>query len=180
MVKNNTGGNKSKGMARKNVGKQDHSLRVASEQEEVYAQAVKVLGGKIVSVIDLDGNPMQAHIRGRFKRAKRDNFIGANTWLLVGLWPQQGGIKQCDILEVYSDAEKTKLKNSVTNVNWSLFIANDAKTFTDKMATTNDDLGGGIKFTHEDNDELERMIAAQAEGGGVFDDSEEQVNVDDI
>ena len=82
MVKNSTGGNKSKGFARKNLVKRDTALRVAREDGEIYAQAVKVLGGSIASAIDIDGKPLRAHIRGKFRgRGKRDNFIGSGTWL---------------------------------------------------------------------------------------------------
>ena len=63
MVKNNTGGNKAKGFARKNIVKRDTALRVAQEEGEIYAQAVKVMGGSIVSIIDINGKPLRGHIR---------------------------------------------------------------------------------------------------------------------
>ena len=117
MVKNSTGGNKSKGFARKNLVKRDTALRVAREDGEIYAQAVKVLGGSIASAIDIDGKPLRAHIRGKFRgRGKRDNFIGSGTWLLVGVhdWASEktkpGDIIDCDILEVYNDTDKNRLK----------------------------------------------------------------------
>ena len=119
MVKNNFGGNKAKGFARKNLAKRDTALRTADETGEIYAQAVKVMGGSIASAIDIDGNPLRAHIRGKFRgRGKRDNFIGPGTWLLVGLHSWEGDkstakvgeIRNCDILEVYSDSDKNRLK----------------------------------------------------------------------
>ena len=149
MVKNSTGGNKSKGFARKNLVKRDTALRVAKEEGEIYAQAVKIMGGSIASVIDIEGNPLRAHIRGKFRgRGKRDNFIGPGTWLLVGLHDWQtsskpGDVKECDILEVYSDTDKNRLKNSVTTVNWDVFISNDTKT----IGTTEDEgVDDGIEF----------------------------------
>ena len=188
MVKNNTGGNKAKGFARKNLVKRDTALRVAEETGEIYAQAVKVMGGSIASAIDIDGNPLRAHIRGKFRgRGKRDNFIAPGTWLLVGLhtWEDKspskaGEIRNCDILEVYNEIDKNKLRTTVTSINWSKFIANDSKTLgDDKME---EDLAG-FEFADEATQEYEQLIAAQASAGAsitiVMDDGEE-VDVDDI
>jgi hypothetical protein len=189
MVKNNTGGNKAKGFARKNFTKRDTALRVADEDGEIYAQAVKVMGGSIASAIDIDGNPLRAHIRGKFRgRGKRDNFIAPGTWLLVGLhtWEadkstaKMGEIRNCDILEVYSETDKNRLKTSVTSVNWSRFIANDTKTLGDDK--TGED-ASGIEFADEATQEYEQLIAAQATSGTsntiIMDDGEE-IDVDDI
>lgn len=190
MVKNTHGGNKSKGMARKNLAKRDYGLRVAQEEGEIYAQAVKIMGGSIASAIDIEGNPLRAHIRGKFRgRGKRDNFIGPGTWLLVGLhdWEAEktsaDEIRNCDILEVYSDADKTRLKNSVTSVNWKKFIANDTKTIgSENNASAEDDNDGGIVFADEDAQEYEKIISEQASAGKknslIVDD--EEVDIDDI
>lgn len=187
MVKNNLGGNKSKGMARKNFTKRDTALRVAQEEGEIYAQAIKVMGGNIATATDIEGNPLRVHIRGKFRgRNKRDNFIGPNVWLLVGLheWnatekSKPGDIRDCDVLEVYSDADKMRLKNSVTSVNWNKFIANDTRTIGEH--TEVDDCG--IEFADEATQEYEKFIASQTTEGKntniVMDDNEE-INVDDI
>jgi hypothetical protein len=186
MVKNNTGGNKAKGFARKNMVKRDTVLRVAREEGEIYAQAVKVMGGSIASAIDINGNPLRAHIRGKFRgRGKRDNFIGPGTWLLVGLHDWQsdkikpGDLKDCDILEVYNDVDKNRLKNSVTSVNWSLFITNDTKTVGSEAEK--DD--SGIEFADEATQEYEQLIAAQVLAGAsntIITDAGEEIDVDDI
>lgn len=189
MVKNSFGGNKAKGFARKNLAKRDAALRTADESGEIYAQAVKVMGGSIASAIDIDGNPLRVHIRGKFRgRGKRDNFIGPGTWLLVGLhaWEadastaKAGEIRNCDVLEVYSDTDKNRLKTSVTSVNWSKFIANDTKTLGDDDVGEND---AGFDFADDATQEYEQLIATQASAGTsnivVMDDGEE-VNVDDI
>lgn len=162
MVKNTKGGNKSKGFARKEMVKRDRALRIAEEEGEIYAQAVKVLGGKIASVVDLKGTPLRAHIRGKFSgRGKRDNFISPGSWLLVGLHSWEGdtsGLRNCDILEVYSDADKIRLKNTVTNVNWAPFIATDTKQIgcSDKEPVDND-----VIFADETTIEYEELIAKQ-------------------
>jgi len=182
MVKNNTGGNKAKGFARKNLIKRDTVLRVAREEGEIYAQAVKIMGGRIASAIDIEGNPLRAHIRGKFSgRGKRDNFIGPGTWLLVGLHDWQtaniksGGVKDCDILEVYNETDKERLKNSVTSVKWDKFIANESKA-----------LGGNdeediLQFADEATQEYEQLIAAQSNtNNAIITDNGEEIDVDDI
>jgi hypothetical protein len=183
MVKNNTGGNKAKGFARKNMVKRDTVLRVAREEGEIYAQAVKIMGGRIASAIDIEGNPLRAHIRGKFSgRGKRDNFIGAGTWLLVGLHDWQtgnvksGGIRDCDILEVYNETDKERLKNSVTSVKWDKFIANEAKTLGVK---DEDDI---LEFADEATQEYEQLIAntQSTTSNAITMDNDEQINVDDI
>jgi hypothetical protein len=189
MVRNNFGGNKAKGFARKNLTKRDTALRVADEYGEIYAQAVKVMGGSIASAIDIDGNPLRAHIRGKFRgRGKRDNFIGPGTWLLVGLhtWEadkstaKAGDIRNCDVLEVYNESDKNRLKTSVTSVNWSRFIANDTKTLGDDKSGED---ASGIEFADEATQEYQELIAAQSSAGAsnsiIMDDGEE-IDVDDI
>ena len=187
MVKNNTGGNKSKGFARKNLVKRDSALRVAREEGEIYAQAVKVMGGSIASAIDINGNPLRAHIRGKFRgRGKRDNFISPGTWLLVGLhdWQSEKAkpseLRDCDILEVYSETDKNRLKNSVTSVNWNMFIANDTKTLGADADTAEE---AGFDFADEATQEYEQLISAKvsAEANNtIITDEGEAVDVDDI
>lgn len=189
MVKNSFGGNKSKGFARKNLAKRDAALRTSDEEGEMYAQAVKVMGGNIASAIDLDGNPLRVHIRGKFRgRGKRDNFIAPGTWLLVGLHDWETGkssakfgeIKNCDVLEVYSDSDKNRLKTSVTYVDWSLFIENDTKTLGHDNTGDNDT---GFDFADDATQEYEQLIATQASAGAsnmVVIDNGDEIDVDDI
>jgi len=184
MVKNSTGGNKSKGLARKNLIKRDTALRVVQEEGEIYAQIIKIMGGSIASAIDIDGNPLRAHIRGKFRgRGKRDNFIGPNTWVLVGLhsWRSENSkpdeIRDCDILEVYSDMDKTRLKNSISSINWNRFITNDNKT----LGEDKDEEDVGFSFIDETTEEYENLIAAQSSHkSNIIIEDEEEINVDDI
>ena len=116
MVKNVSGGNKAKGFARKSFAKKDSPLRISEDELEVYAQVTKVHGGAMCQVATLEGRDLLCHIRGKFRgRGKRDNFIGNGTWLLVGLrnWekePAPGKLLNCDVIEVYNDADKIRLK----------------------------------------------------------------------
>lgn len=186
MVKNSGGGNKSKGFARKSFAKHNTMLRVAKEDGEIYAQAVKVLGGSIASAMDLNGNTLRVHIRGKFRgRGKRDNFISDGTWLLVGLhdWQKKSGsdMRDCDLLEVYSDVDKHRLKNTVLTVDWSRFLTNDARVILEKICENQDDNDDGFTFADKDTEEYEELIRSNKESN---DDTMminyEEINVDDI
>jgi initiation factor 1A len=188
MVKNE-GGNKAKGQARKHViaDKQQKSLRVSEDACEVYAQASKLLGNGMADVDCIDGVSRLLHIRGKFRgRGKKDNFIGLGTWMLVGLREyESGGSKakkeNCDLLEVYNDFDKERLKITV-NLDWSPFIAKDnIYTNQDKKTTENT---GEVTFGNEKSSDYLELMALQSQGksktiaaeGG----EEEEINVDEI
>jgi len=188
MVKNN-GGNKAKGFARKNMSKGSYSLRISEDPAEIFAQAVKILGGSICRVTTLQGVEMNCHIRGKFRgRGKRDNIITAGSWLLVGMreWEKTaslGKILNCDLIEVYSDSDKNRLKNSVTNIDWTPFITNDTRTIG--TTSESDVFAPEIVFTDDKTIEYKALIDAHLEESKsgitttiVMD--EEEINIDDI
>lgn len=130
----NTGGNKTKGQARKHVNedkKNDKSIRESENELELYAQVEKVCGGGMYQVICLDSVMRLCHSSGKFRgRNKKDNFVSLGTWLLVGLREYETinvkKLQNCDLLEVYNENEKDKLKATV-QIDWSVFIKNDDK-----------------------------------------------------
>jgi translation initiation factor 1A len=189
MVKNQSGGSKTKGQARKFItAKPSNTLRISHDESEVYAQVIKILGGAMCHVECIDGKIRLCHIRGKFRgRGKRDNLITNGTWILIGLreWEigkesSRGKLENCDLLEVYNEHDKDKLKNTVNSVNWSKFIAND-----NKMISTNNssDL---VEFTDEKTEEYRQLIEeqiSQSAGGNtlsIIADDGEEINVDDI
>jgi len=187
MVKN-IGGNKAKGYARKNMSGGSHALRLSEDPGELYAQAVKICGGSICRVIDLNGTEMTCHIRGKFRgRGKRDNLIGPGTWLLIGIreWekePSAGKLLNCDLIEVYSDLDKNRLKNIATGVNWSLFITNDTKSINSTL--DDDGAASDIQFSDNKSHEYNELITASLASAGkttiISTDDVEEIDVDDI
>ena len=190
MVKN-TGGNKAKGFARKNMTKAASALRVSEDPAEIYAQAIKISGGSMCRVNDLKGQEMNCHIRGKFRgRGKRDNLIVAGTWLVVGLreWehePSPGKLLNCDLIEVYSDNDKVKLKNSITFVDWTPFIANDTRMIG-SISSGSGDATNDIEFADDKTQEYQALIEAHLTeknaGKSIIIATEdgEEINVDDI
>jgi translation initiation factor 1A len=183
MVKNTTGGSKTKGQARKfvNAPKQSTNIRLANDEAELYAQVTKMLGNGMCHVLCIDGKTRLCHIRGKFRgRGKRDNLLGNNSWLLIGLREWEVGkdekkIQNCDLLEVYSPIDVDRLKNTV-NENWNLFNNDNGNKITD------DD----VLFVDERTDEYmklveEELIKTQTNTKiNIAFDVEEEINVDDI
>jgi initiation factor 1A len=125
MVKN-YGGNKAKGMARKNAGSgKEKTTRTSDDEFEMYAIVEKYHGNKMCDVLCIDGESRLCHIRGKFSgKGKRDNTVGKNTWVLVGIRDyetvKEGKKANCDLLEVYNDKDKETLKTTI-KAQWTLF-----------------------------------------------------------
>ena len=194
MVKNTTGGNKHKGQARKFTTsfKQTNKLRVVEEEGEVYAQVIKMLGNGMCHVICIDNKTRLCFIRGKFRgRGNRDNTLKIGTWLLIGLreWESEKGkssndFEKCDLLEVYSDIDKERLKKTV-NCNWSNFIENDAN-FTntnsnDEITFEDDGTEEYIKLMeNEINNTRQEKVSSVLHLSLSNDNNNEDINIDDI
>lgn len=130
MVKNTTGGKKAKGSARKFAHPTaTKTVLVQSTNEyEMYAVVTKLLGGNRCKVLCQDNIERTCIIRGIFRgRNKKSNNVVINTCVLVGLrdFEQKitetiSDIKNCDLLEVYTDEEKDRLKSIDLSINWKL------------------------------------------------------------
>jgi translation initiation factor 1A len=184
MVKNTAGGNKAKGQARKFVTvKPKNILRAASSDLELYAKIQNILGNGMCYVLCSDNVVRLCHIRGKFRgRGKKDNFVKNNSFILVGLreWEVDNTnntkMQNCDLLEVYSDAEKEKLKNEDRSINWSIFLANENNTVKSQMEAD-------IEFTDSKTDEYNSIIEAQLSQKVVTTihmADDEEINIDDI
>jgi initiation factor 1A len=191
MVKN-TGGNKAKGQARKFVNSDDKKdtkkLRESEDPLEIYSQVEKVLGNGMYNVICIDGKTRLCHSAGKFKgRNKKDNFVSLGTWLLVGLREYEAGsnnkkLQNCDLLEVYTDSEKERLKTTV-NIDWSVFLKNDAKnSFTSQEVVES---SSGYSFGDSKTLEYQILMTAEAskpseKRGIVTVAGGDEIDIDDI
>ena len=110
-----------------------------------------------------DGLSYLVHIRGKFSgRGKRDNTIAAGVWVLIGLreWSNKGEnpnkikLQQADLLEVYSDLDKARLKDAVAE-DWDVLLANDP-TILDKSAQKYE---GELEWQTDKGAEKERLLA---------------------
>lgn len=182
MVKNQ-GGNKSKKGARKNmVVPENRNVREKDPKEscEMYASMVKLYGGSMCEVICEDGITRLCVIRNKFRgRGKQDNFLSIGVLLLIGLrdWEVRHPDKKenCDLLCVYREDEKIRLKSSAPG-NWgALFDTTDDKLDADSY---------DIIFDNgtEADDMLLKSIHAEMIDGGTMkhSGSGDEINIDDI
>jgi len=162
MVKNKAGGNKSKKMGRKfSVPQVDRNIRQSESEEEIYASVIKLLGNGMFHAIDTDQKERLCIMRQKFKgRGKRDNTVAVGSWVLIGIRIWEGGAcskPKCDLLEVYNDVEKAKLKKSGDSIFSKL--RNDSDYIAG--ATIDTDGGGGFEFNDHDEcavEEYKNMI----------------------
>ena len=179
MVRNTTGGTKTKGIARKHQssGGSSAHVRVPQCEEEQFAYVSKMLGNGMCEVyIGEKSTRLIGHIRNKFRgRQKRHNQIVANSIVLVGLRDWESTLKNCDILCIYDDSEINQLKNRpgigiehVIKMQLTNTIGSNQQTegYTDVDFTT----------TIEEEDETTNKIKKTT----TFKIDNEEVDLDDI
>ena len=188
MVKNTKGGSGHKKFARKHVAvKTSTYLRESVEECEIYAIVTKLLGNNMFHCISIGGVTCLGHIRGKFAgRGKRDNTIVTGTWILVGMREWEDSSKKyphCDLLEVYSDSDKLRLKDTI-DADWKVLENNDMSKVSGDKAGHLD----GFEFSTEADFERERIAELlKTDSGDVkkigiktLDEDNNIISVDDL
>ena len=156
MVKNQ-GGNKSKKMGRKFISAPiDRRVRKAEEEGELYAVVTKLLGNGMFHANDTDCKERLCVMRNKFRgRGKRDNTVALGTWVLIGERDYEASCSKpkCDLLEVYNDFEKMKLKNSGESIFDKLKSDYDDK---------HDDGTGDVDFQQGDTEKYKQLIESDS------------------
>lgn len=112
MVRNTTGGTRTKGLARKHQNKGDSKLRLPDDELEQVACVTKMLGNGMCEIYTNKNERLIGHIRNKFRgRQKRHNMITTSAIVLIGLRAWENPIKNCDILTLYDDSQVNQLKN---------------------------------------------------------------------
>ena len=107
MVKNTSGGTKTKGLARKHQGGAGGgggggALRLPKNELEQLVVVTKMLGNGMCEVFNNDDVRFIAHIRNKFKgRNRRSNDISVNSFILIGLREWEKPAKNADVMFVY-------------------------------------------------------------------------------
>ena len=85
MVKNTTGGTKTKGLARKHVRNTGNGrIRLPEDELEQFACVDAMLGNGMCRVTLDTGDTLMGHIPGKFRgKNKRHNLIAINTIILM-------------------------------------------------------------------------------------------------
>ena len=159
MVKN-AGGNKSKKVARKNVSHTStQDVRKAVDASAMYAAVIKIYSSQRCSVLGADGNTYQCTIRGKFLKNKRSGEGLINgAWILIGFYDwevRSDGSKKCDLLEIYSNLEKDKLKQM------------EGRHLAELMKIDSGD-GGNCTFSNFHLEDLKEETASSSEDDDVI------------
>ena len=108
MVKNTSGGTKTKGLARKHQGGGSGggggggALRLPKNELEQLVVVTKMLGNGMCEVFNNDDQRFIAHIRNKFKgRNRRSNDISVNSFILIGLREWEKPALNADVMFVY-------------------------------------------------------------------------------
>jgi initiation factor 1A len=208
MVKNTQGGSSHKKFARKfssgGSSNNNNRLRVSEDEGEIYAIVIKMLGNGMFHCHCLDNQIRLGHIRGKFSgRGRRDNTVEGGKWVLIGLreWdiPSEKSstvlkstsskMQQCDLLEVYSDTDKYRLKETVSE-NWQILDTNDVTRDAKENAKREEE--DGFVFGTDRDFEREKLITEMksstskkitlnlGEDTVQKENIEEEINFDDI
>ena len=181
MVRNTTGGTKTKGLARKHQssGGSSAHVRVPQCEEEQFAYVSKMLGNGMCEVyIGEKSTRLIGHIRNKFRgRQKRHNQIVSNSIVLVGLRDWESTLKNCDILCIYEDNEINQLKNKPGIGIEHVIRMQLTNTHTHDAA---DDNQYGIDFTNEAVDTEETDETNKKSNAATFKVEESSIDVDDI
>ena len=122
MVKNITGGTKTKGLARKHIKSSaaggGSAMRIPENELEQIVYVNKMLGNGMCEVFNNQDLRLIAHIRNKFKgRHKRSNNITANSYILIGLRDWESPCKNCDVIFVYDDHHFNAIQNLPVDLN---------------------------------------------------------------
>ena len=125
-----------------------------------------MLGNSMFYAYGLDEVGRLGHIRGKFTgRGKRDNIVEVGKWVLLGEreWDIKKDRKKtgsdseivikCDLLEVYNELDKERLKDSVDE-NWSILIYKDTSSKGNENSIK-DEL---FQFTTEREEESQKIL----------------------
>jgi len=176
MVKNLSGGTKTKGIARKHQGKGDTRLRLPDDELEQVACVTKMLGNGMCEIHTNDNIRLIGHIRNKFRgRQKRHNLITVSAVVLIGLRGWENPVKNCDILTLYDDGQVKQLQTNPSIAMDNIIKLQDNHSYI-KTDTVND-----VEFTSNfdaESDEEETSNIKKSETFTV--EKSANIDIDDI
>jgi len=175
MVKNTTGGTKTKGLARKHQNGGNARLRLPEEEMEQIACVTKMLGNGMCEIYTNDNIRLIGHIPGKFRgKNKRSNLITNQTVVLIGLREWEKTAKNCDVLTVYDDNHVNQLKN-IPNINIDIVMK-----LKNQNIMTSDDGVHEFEFSSKTEIEEEDELPMCKVKGEFKLENTKEVDIDDI
>ena len=181
MVKNLKGGSKGKKIGRKFMtAPVDKRIRLAEEDGEIYGVVTKLLGNGMFYINDPDGKERLVVMRNKFRgRGKRDNSVVQGGWVLIGEREFESCVKpKHDLLEVYNDMEKNKMKNSGNPIFAKLRSEHDNKKNDDD--DDDDEIAFGFSNKNSIDEQLKNIVDYVEKVDTIVMDTGEDVDIDDI
>ena len=178
MVKNTTGGTKTKGLARKHQrgGGGDGKLRLPSESLEQVACVTSMLGNGMCEIYTEKNEKLIGHIRNKFRgRHKRHNLITAPSIVLIGLRDWENPYKNCDILTLYDDSQVKQLED-IPSINIKHVLQLQHRLSNLGHVSKTED----INFTNDDDDEEDEPQNTMKHGETFSLGKISEVDIDDI
>ncbi len=188
MVKNKAGGNKAKKFARKNTNESmtPRKLRFAEHEGEIYAIVMKIMGNGQIQVKGSDDKERLCFIRYKFSgRNKHGNMVQVGSWVIVGdrSWETitPGKLPKCDLLEIYTHQEKTRLTQECKS-NLSALLKEDQKQMNiDSEEGVGDDVVFSWGIERSEGEGGESGEGGEGEEGGEGGESDEgEIDFDEI
>jgi len=127
MVRNVSGGSKTKSRARKDVSEEinNNHIRLPECDLEKIAYVTKAFGGGRFEVQLEDSNKIHCIARGKHKgKNRRNNLISIGCLILIGLREWENPHKTSDLITIYTPYEIEKLKTN-TSINLNTFPLED-------------------------------------------------------
>jgi initiation factor 1A len=113
-------------------------LRMLESDGERYAIVIKMLGNSQCHVKCADDKTRLCIIRNKFTgKHKGNNFLKPGVWVLVGIrdWETKNDkMEKCDLMEVYTESDKSKLLGTTENFMILLKEDNIINNTTDEMS----------------------------------------------
>jgi hypothetical protein len=129
MVRNTTGGSKTKSIARKSAVPAVAVDYSPKNDLERLAKVTKIYGNGMCQILTFDHPPLDlmCHIRGKFRgKSKKHNLIAINSNIVIGLRDWENPFKNCDLIYVSSSFADTSSHSFDTGyTNDSFVFSND-------------------------------------------------------
>jgi len=179
MVKNTTGGTKTKGLARKHQSSGvDSRLRLPTNELELVACVTKMLGNGMCEIYTNKDVRLIGHIRNKFRgRQKRNNMVTVSGIVLIGLRDWENPMKNCDIMSIYDDSQVSQLKNMPNIAMDNILKRRLELSFTGE---SNADDFEFSKCTEDDEDEIPQQQNTMKKSETFTIEGMGEIDMDDI
>jgi hypothetical protein len=157
MVRNTTGGSKTKSIARKSAAPAVAVDYKPKNELERVAKVTKMYGNGMCQIVTQDHPQLDlmCHIRGKFRgKSKKHNLIAIHSLVVIGLRDWENPYKNCDLISVsssFADPLSSSSRFDTGSTNDS-FVFSSSDDFYDSPTTVLTQKNSSIDSNHNDID----------------------------